>query len=61
MYCETELISFGRGGVAQLVRVPPCHGGCCGFDPRLSRHFYVLFVNTMAATATQTSFFYAGE
>ena len=32
-----------RGGVAQLVRVPPCHGGCCGFESRLSRHF--LFLN----------------
>ena len=29
-----------RGGVAQLVRVPPCHGGCCGFESRLSRHFF---------------------
>ena len=28
------------GGVAQLVRVPPCHGGCCGFESRLSRHFF---------------------
>ena len=32
-----------RGGVAQLVRVPPCHGGCCGFESRLSRHFFCLF------------------
>ena len=31
------------GGVAQLVRVPPCHGGCCGFESRLSRHFFVIF------------------
>ena len=31
-----------RGGVAQLVRVPPCHGGCCGFEPRLSRHFFAV-------------------
>ena len=43
-YCETKQASFQlRGGVAQLVRVPPCHGGCCGFDPRLSRHFFCLF------------------
>ena len=27
------------GGVAQLVRVPPCHGGCCGFESRQFRHF----------------------
>ena len=34
--------TLGRfsGEVAQLVRVPPCHGGCCGFKSRLSRHFY---------------------
>ena len=30
------------GGVAQLVRVPPCHGGCCGFESRFSRHFFRL-------------------
>ena len=33
-------LRFERGGVAQLVRVPPCHGGCCGFESRLSRHFF---------------------
>ena len=34
--------TLGRfsGEVAQLVRVPPCHGGCCGFKSRLSRHFF---------------------
>ncbi len=26
-----------------MVRVPPCHGGCCGFEPRRSRH-----INNMA-------------
>ncbi len=25
------------GIVAQLVRVPPCHGGCCEFESRQSR------------------------
>lgn len=24
-------------GVVQLVRAPPCQGGSCGFEPRLSR------------------------
>lgn len=31
--------------VVQLVRAPPCHGGSCGFEPRLSRfmsHTYLI-------------------
>ncbi len=29
-----------NGGVAQLVRVPDCRSGCCGFESRRSRHFF---------------------
>ena len=29
---------FFFGGVAQLVRVPDCRSGCCGFESRRSRH-----------------------
>ena len=29
-----------RGGVAQLVRVPACHAGGRGFEPRHSRHSF---------------------
>ena len=36
-----QLTPLKSGGVAQLVRVPPCHGGCCGFESRLSRHFFL--------------------
>jgi hypothetical protein len=29
------------GVVAQLVRVPACHAGGCGFKSRLSRQFFI--------------------
>ena len=39
-WSRLQFLPHFSGGVAQLVRVPPCHGGCCGFKSRLSRHFY---------------------
>lgn len=39
-------------GVVQLVRAPPCHGGSCGFEPRLPR-----FAFTSKANAHGNSFF----
>ena len=32
--------SFYSAGVVQLVSAPPCHGGSCGFEPRLPRTFF---------------------
>ena len=31
--------------VVQLVRMPPCHGGGRGFEPRPLRHFLILLLN----------------
>ena len=32
-------MQYCSGIVAQLVRVPPCHGGSCEFESRQSRYF----------------------
>ena len=37
---NTSQFDMECGGVAHLVSAPPCHGGCCGFESRLSRHFF---------------------
>ena len=37
--------------VAQLVRVPPCHGGGRGFDSRQSCHFQMLLSSVGRAVA----------
>ena len=44
------------GGVAQLVRVPPCHGGCCGFKSRLSRHYFSKSIGPFRKQPSITAF-----
>ena len=38
-FCAQTLYPNSYAGVVQLVRAPPCHGGSCGFEPRLPRFF----------------------
>ena len=36
-----HVVSTNNGSVAQLVRVPACHAGGRGFEPLLSRQFFL--------------------
>ena len=33
-----KCLSYSFAGIAQLARVPPCHGGCCGFESHYLLH-----------------------
>jgi hypothetical protein len=38
-FAPNKFVARFFAGVVQLVSAPPCHGGSCGFEPRLPRTF----------------------
>lgn len=50
-------------GIAQLARVPPCHGGCCGFEshyllhiPISIKHLLGILILEIITITSQSSF-----
>ena len=47
MFCV--ITRFKVAAVVQLVRMPPCHGGGRGFEPRPLRHLFSTFLDCFFA------------